>query len=252
MPSKLVEEINPRTYNPNVYFTSLNGTKGRQGVSKNIKSTTISSRNSKRVNYSLADMEAKLYTSNADEVTEDSTNHRDKKNSSNQSLPDKFSPADIIQSRKRFMELDTENKNDQYEVPGLLSTIFNINRDKIDSSGSNTRGKNKFDVPKNLKLSYKSTKPPATQKKPSHRLTALKRILSSKRTLQSYVEALDNVNRHIIFSNVYNKKYFKVLPFITICSICGGTDDLSGCINCGEKICSVSCFKLHNDTRCTM
>lgn len=246
----LVEEINWKSYNPNVYFTSLEGPSARSNrVNKNKNASISSSRSTKRINYSLADLEAKLYTtSNSNENgSENDTS------SSGHTISDKYSQSQIIQSKKRFMELDTENVNEQSEVPSLLSTLTGINRDKIESSSGtgSGRSKNKFDIPKNLDLSYNSTKLPAQKRKNTNRIVAVKKILSSKRSLQSFVETLDNVNKHVIFNNVYNKKFFKVLPFITICSVCGGTEGISGCVSCGEKICSVNCFKLHNETRCT-
>lgn len=152
-----------------------------------------------------------------------------------------------------------ENQKDILEVPSLLSAMTGINRNKIDASNSlnaegdtssSVRHKNKIEVPRTISLSYRSTKPPVPKRKNTNRIVALKKTLSSKRTLQSYLDTLDQVNRSIIYHNVSNKKFFKVLPVITICSVCGGYDSISSCVHCGSKICSLKCFNLHNETRC--
>ncbi|EDO14865.1 hypothetical protein Kpol_363p5 [Vanderwaltozyma polyspora DSM 70294] len=247
----LVEEINWRTYNPNVYFTSIDGPSTRSNRVSKKTANASASRSTKRVNYSLADLEARLYTaSNENEDGKDN----DQTSSNSGMLAEKYTEAQIIQSKKRFMELDTENFSEQSEVPGLLSSLTGISKDNIESSsggGSNIRHKNKFDIPKNLDLSYRSTKPTSTKRKNTNRIVALKKILTSRRTFQSYADTLDKVNKQIIFNNVYNKKFLKVLPLIIICSVCGGTNGISGCVSCGDKLCSVGCFKLHNDTRCS-
>ncbi|CCE89707.1 Vps71p TDEL_0A03750 [Torulaspora delbrueckii] len=241
----LVEEINKKTYDPSVYYTSLDSQTSSHARSKVSKSLG-SSRSSKRVNYSLADLENKLYTQKQD-AADDSNQSRDS------TILDKFTQQEIIQSKKRYMELDTENQKELVDVPSLLSAITGINRNKIDTGNSNpssVRQKNKIEIPKTIHLSYRSTKPPVPKRKNTNRVVALKKTLSSRRPLQSYLETLDQVNKSIIYHNVANKKYFKVLPVITICSVCGGYDSISSCVQCGNKICSLRCFNLHNETRC--
>ncbi|AQZ16713.1 VPS71 (YML041C) [Zygosaccharomyces parabailii] len=244
-----VEEINKKTYNPNVYYTSLDpqSSSYRNKITKNNKlsSSLSTSRSTKRVNYSLADLEHKLYTQRQDGDENEET-------SNNPSVLDKFTQQEIIKSKKRHMELDTENQCDLTDVPAMLSSITGIKRDKIESSGGagTTRTKNKFEMPKNIQLSYRSTKPPVPKKKNTNRIVALKKTLSSRRPLQSYLDTLDQVNKSIIYHNVTNKKFFKVLPVITVCSVCGGYSSISSCVQCGSKICSLRCFNLHNETRC--
>ena len=65
----LVEEIDKKTYNPDIYFTSLDPQARRYTSKKINKQGTIStSRPVKRINYSLADLEARLYTSRSREM----------------------------------------------------------------------------------------------------------------------------------------------------------------------------------------
>ncbi|KAL3230253.1 Vacuolar protein sorting-associated protein 71 [Nakaseomyces bracarensis] len=264
-----VQEINPKTYNPNIYYSALDAEqqrKSQNAISKNKKNAKklSSSRSAKRINYSLADLEAKLYTSQ-------NRNGEDIDKSQTEKI-NKFTETELIRSKRRFMELDTENIKDISDVPMLLSTTSGITRDRIDNvttalsstadgngaSGSSTsaRGSSniRFEIPSSVYMSYKSTKLPKSQdqrKKSSTRTIALRKTMSSKRKLHTYLDTLDQVSKSVIFHNVYNKKYFKVLPLITICSICGGYDSLSNCVACGDKICSVNCFKVHNETRCT-
>lgn len=244
----LVEEINKKTYDPNVYYTSLDSRNASHARSKVNKSSSAY-RSTKRVNYSLADLENKLYAQRQD--TEDTSD------TSETPIQDRYTQQQIIQSKKRYMELDTENQKDLVDVPSLLSAITGINRNRIDSAsntagngGSSIRHKNKIEIPKNIHLTYRSTKPPVPKRKNTNRIVALKKTLSSRRSLQSYLDTLDQVNKSIIYHNVINKKFFKVLPVITICSVCGGYDSISSCVQCGSKICSLRCFNLHNETRC--
>ncbi|CEP62871.1 Vps71p LALA0_S06e05776g [Lachancea lanzarotensis] len=254
-----VEEINLKSHDPNVYFTSVNAA-GPSGRNRITKTTTASGvRNNKRVNYSLSDLEAKIYAQKNGKDTESlSSNFITTTNSA----LERYTPQELLKSRRRLMELDTENVQDIRDVPFVMSSITGISKDRIDSSNGadsgggsssnvNRSSRNKFELPKNLELLYKSTKPPVVKKKNTNRVVALKKTLASRRPLTSYVDALDQVNRSIIFHNVYNKKFFKVLPVITTCSICGGYNSISSCVNCGNKICSLRCFNLHNDTRCT-
>ncbi|CCC70117.1 hypothetical protein NCAS_0E00470 [Naumovozyma castellii] len=260
MVNSLVEEIDKRTYNPNVYFTSADPqhrTYRPNKVIKNGQTITTNSRSVKRINYSLADMEAKLYNQRPTDVdfgssTSDSNNKM--------MLMDKFTQQEIIQSKRRFMELDTENIKDLNEIPNLLSSLTGLNKDKIDSNSvavSNTgadsssrSNRHRFEIPKTIHLSYRCTRPPRPKRKNTNRIVALKKTLVTKRTLHTYFDTLDSVTRSIVLNNVYNKRYFKVLPLITICSICGGYDSISSCVRCSNKICSLRCYKLHNETRC--
>lgn len=259
MVRNLVEEIDKKRYNPNVYYTSLDPSarsfRSKNKIGKNITNSQF--RSVKRVNYSLADMEAKLYMKKEDE------NHNDDNleyKASAKEAMSKFTPQQIIQSKRRFMELDTENAQDLVEIPTLLSAISGMNKDKIDSntttiSHSNQdsvsrSNRNKIEIPNNILVSYRSTKPPKPKKKNTNRIIALKKVLLSKRSLHTYFDTMNQIERKCILQNVYNKKYFKVLPLITICSICGGCDSLTGCVNCHDKICSLRCFNIHNETRC--
>lgn len=272
MTSNLVEEIDKKTYNPNIYYTSLDpqsrSYRSKNKISKNVSSSQF--RSVKRVNYSLADMEAKLYqqqemlqqpqkgdSKGSDNFT--SIENSVFKTSTKVALQ-KFTPEQILQSKRRFMELDTENLQDLTEIPTLLSAITGINKDKVDSNTTtisrfsgdmNSRSNRyKIEIPNSVYVSYRSTKPPKTKKKTTNRQTALKKILTIKRPLHFYIEAMNQSDRSVILQNVYNKKYFKVLPLMIICSICGGFDSISGCVKCGDKICSLNCFNIHNETRC--
>lgn len=251
----LVEEINKKTYDPNVYYTSADPAATSRPRNRISKSNT-STRSTKRVNYSLADLENRLFNQQRESNEESSTSTVSESNSN---MLDRFTQKEIIQSKRRSLELDMENQKDILEVPSLLSAMTGINRNKIDASNSlnaegdtssSVRHKNKIEVPRTISLSYRSTKPPVPKRKNTNRIVALKKTLSSKRTLQSYLDTLDQVNRSIIYHNVSNKKFFKVLPVITICSVCGGYDSISSCVHCGSKICSLKCFNLHNETRC--
>lgn len=257
MARQLVEEIDKRTYNPNIYYTSADPhTRSfRNKVKKNSDSSTF--RSVKRVNYSLADLEAKLYTQQ-----DNSNSQKDSSISRNatQYVRDRFSQQQIMQSKRRFMELNTENLSDLSEIPTLLSSSTGIPRDKINSdtttvsqgsSDSSSRSsRNKFEIPKSILLSYKSTKPVKPKKKSTNRIVSLRKILASKRPLHTYLDTLSQVDKSVILHNIYNKKYFKVLPLITVCSICGGYDSISSCVKCGDKICSLKCYNLHNEARC--
>ncbi|CAL9729657.1 vacuolar protein sorting-associated protein 71 [Monosporozyma unispora] len=261
MSPRLVEEIDKRTYNPNIYYTSLDPQTRSYRAKKKVSKTTPSSqfRSVKRVNYSLADMEAKLYqqqSNNNTTATDESTVF---KTSTKEALQ-KFTPQQILQSKRRFMELDTENVQDLSEIPTLLSSITGMNKDKVDSNTTtishfngdlNLRSNRyKVDIPNSVLVSYRSTKPPKPKKKNTNRQVALKKILTVRRPFHVYVDSMNQADRSMILQNVYNKKYFKVLPLMTICSICGGFDSISGCVKCGDKICSLNCFNLHNETRC--
>lgn len=272
MTSNLVEEIDKKTYNPNIYYTSLDpqsrSYRSKNKISKNVSSSQF--RSVKRVNYSLADMEAKLYQQQEmlqqpqkgdSKGSDNSTSIENSvfKTSTKVALQ-KFTPEQILQSKRRFMELDTENLQDLTEIPTLLSAITGINKDKVDSNTTtisrfsgdmNSRSNRyKIEIPNSVYVSYRSTKPPKTKKKTTNRQTALKKILTRKRPLHFYIEAMNQSDRSVILQNVYNKKYFKVLPLMIICSICGGFDSISGCVKCGDKICSLNCFNIHNETRC--
>lgn len=262
MGSNLVEEIDRKTYNPDVYYTSLDPQSRSYRAKKKIsKAPSSQFRSVKRVNYSLADMEAKLYQ----QQNADNNNGKNMEESlvfktSTKEALQKFTPQEILQSKRRFMELDTENIQDLSTIPTLLSAITGMNKDKVDSNtttishfnkDSNGRANRyKVEIPNSILVSYKSTKPPKPKRKNTNRVVALKKILSVKRPYHVYVESMNQVDRSVILQNVYNKKYFKVLPLMTICSICGGVDSISGCVKCGEKICSLNCFTVHNETRC--
>lgn len=272
MPSHLIEEIDKKTYNPNVYYTSLDpqsrSYRPKNKVSKNVTSSQF--RSVKRVNYSLADMEAKLYQQHKQQHISQDGNPKDANSSmsmensvlktSTKEALQKFTPEQILQSKRRFMELDTENVQDLTEIPALLSAISGVNKDKVDSNtttishlkdNTNVRSnKYKIDIPKSIHVSYRSTKPPKTKKKTTNRQAALKKILTIKRPLHFYIESMNQSDKSVILHNVYNKRYFKVLPLMIICSICGGFDSISGCVKCGDKICSLNCFNIHKETRC--
>ncbi|CCH58475.1 hypothetical protein TBLA_0A06830 [Henningerozyma blattae CBS 6284] len=263
-----VEEINLKTYDPNVYFTSQLETTRR--VSKQNSSNVSTSRSIKRVNYSLADLENKLYQTN--ETTQASTGDNtynkniitsDDPTTDSSLYMGRYNQNEVIISNYRCMQLDLENTNNQGDLPSLLSSITNTPRDQIESitnsisNNTNTLKRNNItiDIPKNIQLSYKSTKPikptHAKQKRNSNRHIALKKVLNAKRSLYSYVEGLDMINKKIIFMNTYNKRYFKLLYNLNICSICGNYKNISSCVSCGDKICSLNCFNTHNETRCS-
>ncbi|SMN17826.1 similar to Saccharomyces cerevisiae YML041C VPS71 Nucleosome-binding component of the SWR1 complex, which exchanges histone variant H2AZ (Htz1p) for chromatin-bound histone H2A [Maudiozyma saulgeensis] len=259
MARQLVEEIDKRTYDPNIYYTSADPhTRSFRGKKQKNSSNSSTFRSVKRVNYSLADLEAKLYMSQ-DNAKSQQDNHIAK--GATKYVRDRFSQQQIMQSKRRFMELNTENLGDLSEIPTLLSSSTGINRDKINSdtttvsqgsSDSSSRSsRNKFEIPKSILLSYKSTKPLKPKKKSTNRIVALRKVLVSKRPLHTYFDMLSHVDKSVILHNVYNKKYFKVLPLITVCSICGGYDSISSCVKCGDKVCSLKCYNLHNEARCT-
>lgn len=256
MSNQLVEEIDKRTYDPNVYYTSADPQTRSFRVKKKNNSAQSNFRSVKRVNYSLSDLEAKLYTQ------QDSSQSQQElgiNKGSTKYVLDRFSQQEIMQSKRRFMELNTENLNDLSEIPSLMSSLTGVNRDKINSdtttvsqtsSDSTSRARNKFEIPKGLQLSYRSTKKPKPAKKNTNRIVALKKILISKRQLHTYLDTLSQIDRSVILHNVYNKKYFKVLPLITTCSICGGYNSISSCVKCSDKICSLKCYRMHNEARC--
>lgn len=251
-----VEEINPNTYNPNIYYSSLDPSlRSSSRVNKKTNVATTS-RSIKRVNYSLADLEAKLYQQESQPDQQSTTGTIDNSKKSGGVYLDKFSQQELIQSNRRFMELDCENTSSQFEIPLLMSSITGIPRDKIESASTSHARKEtssfKMEIPKNIQLMYNSTKPAQQKRKNTNRLVALKRVLAAKRPLHSYVETLDLIDKSIIYRNVYNRKYFKVLPNVIICSMCGGVEGLAGCVKCGEKVCSISCSTLHNETRCAL
>ena len=117
----LVEEIDKKTYNPDIYFTSLDPQARRYTSKKINKQGTIStSRPVKRINYSLADLEARLYTSRS-EGDGNSISRQDDRNSKNShSFEERYTQQEILQSDRRFMELNTENFSDLPNVPTLL------------------------------------------------------------------------------------------------------------------------------------
>lgn len=256
MSMNLVEEINRKTYKPGSYFSSIHLDKpgSKSGCSK------LFGKPNKRVNYSLADLEAKTYAQNRENLGESETSN----DSTNINSFERYSQQELIKSDKRFMELDTENYSDIKNVSFLMSSITGINKDRIDqtntaistgdsdSSSIMNRSRNKYELPKNIELMYRSNKPPALKRKSTNKVIALKKTLSSKRPLTSYLDTLDQVSQSIIFNNVYNKKFSKVLPVITVCSICGGYDSISSCVQCHDKVCSLRCFNLHNETRCSV
>lgn len=261
---KFVEEINWRTYNPDVYFTSVNAAAPSSSKNRITKTTTSSgSRNNRRVNYSLADLEAKMYGQKSGK--EEDPNTATTSMTTTNSVLDRYTQQELLKSNKRFMELDTENFQDVKDVSHLMSSVTGINKDRIDATSTgaassaatvatsnvNRSNRNKFELPKNVHMMYRSTKPPIPKRKNTNRIVALKKVLSSRRPLTSYLDTLGQMNRSIIYNNVYNKNFFKVLPVITICSICGGYKGISSCVQCGNKICSLRCFNLHNETRCT-
>ncbi|AET40211.1 Vps71p Ecym_5462 [Eremothecium cymbalariae DBVPG len=254
-----VEEINPRTYNPHLYFSSLNSLTPsyRNRISKS--SSSNSHRSNKRVNYSLADLENKIYNQN-----KQSDSNISAENDRSSGGLDRYSQHELLKSNKRFMELDTENFAEIRDVSYLMSIITGINKDRIDQANTEistgsvlpqnasvNRARNKFELPKNIQLMYHCTKPPVPKRKNTNRIVALKKTLSSRRPLSSYLDTLDQVNKSIIYNNVYNKKISKVLPVITVCSICGGYKSISSCVKCMNKLCSLRCYNLHNETRCS-
>ncbi|AMD22507.1 HHL263Wp [Eremothecium sinecaudum] len=252
-----VEEINWRTYQPNVYFSSVNALSATRSRIGKQSASNSSNRSSKRINYSLTDLENKIYNQN-----ESNGNGNSDKNHLAGGL-DRYSQAELLKSNKRFMELDTENFSEIRGVPHLMSVITGVHKDRIDEassgiSGSSAAGqtssvnrRTKFELPKNMQHMYRCTRPPVPKRKNTNRIIALKKTLSSRRQLSSYLDALDNLNRSIIYNNVYNKKFLKVLPVITVCSICGGYKGISSCVRCKDKICSLKCYTLHNETRCS-
>ncbi|KAL6940726.1 hypothetical protein ACO0QE_004639 [Hanseniaspora vineae] len=268
-----IEEIDRKTYNPNVYFSSADNFRVNKRAFK--KTEGGSRLGKKKINYSLADMETQIYqrsqAGHETGGTEDGVGTSGASVSANNGnlggkVSSQVSERQMLQSEKRFFELDTENTSDLKYVPQLLSSLTGINKDKlIDSSASlsQQRVSKRFEMPKNIKLLYKCTKPPDNLLKKSkvhnnrsvntnkNKTTLMKKILSSKRSLSSYIEGLDRLNFKIIFKNVYNKRFFKVLRLMNICSNCGNSSNLSQCIKCHGKICnSVNCYILHGETRC--
>lgn len=268
-----IEEIDRKSYNSNVYFSSADSFK----VSKRAfnKSAGSSRLGKKKINYSLADMETQIYQrSQAENETGESedgasinkTNVAGNRGNAGGKLTNQASERQMLQSEKRFFELDTENASDFKYVPQLLSSLTGINKDKLMDSSvslSQQRVSKRFEMPKNIKLLYKCTMPPTDllRKSKIHsnrsentnksKATLIKKILSSKRSLSSYIEGLDRLNFKIIFKNVYNKRFFKVLRLMNICSNCGNSSNLSQCKKCHGKICnSVNCYILHSETRC--
>ncbi|KAH3900317.1 related to Vacuolar protein sorting-associated protein 71 [Saccharomycodes ludwigii] len=309
----MIEEINKKTYDPNLYFSSLESSNyGRVSKrhSNDKNNEQKNSRQAKRINYSLAGMEAQIYNKRNNETDNDS--YDDVENQATEAKNNSYNLQNVLSSNRRFLELDTENYSDIKYVPQLLSALTGLSRDQIDNktsltlgngrdgttihnsnftilnSNSNERGgiseskrliAKKYDIPKNLHLLYNCTKPSTlflTNTTKSDTLSvnvdnnrkkrkntrgpginnsksspSLKRILISKRTLYSYLDGLDRLNFKIICSNVYNKKYFKVLSLMHICSICGDNNNLSQCKLCQTKICSkLKCYELHMETRC--
>lgn len=257
----LVEEINRKTYNPTIYYTSINAARTFPHHSRVFKSASSSgsNRSNKRINYSLANLKNRLYNQNKTGTSESS----DDETKQNDSSFDSYSQLRLFKSNKRFMELNTENPQDLCDVPHLVSILTGICSDRVDLPNTATkpgamsgrvsvnRARNKLELPKNIQLMFRCTRPPIPKRKNTNRIIALKKTLSSRRPLSSYLDALDDLNRNIIYSNVYNKKFTKVLPVITVCSICGGYKSISSCVRCADKICSLRCFNLHNETRCS-
>ncbi|AAS50489.1 AAR123Cp [Eremothecium gossypii ATCC 10895] len=254
-----VEEINLKTYDPDVYFTSIHArtSSARNRIPKSLSTGSETNRPNRRVNYSLADLENRIYNQRGSSQGADDTDKADSYSA------ERYTQAELLKSNKRFMELDTENFGDARDVPYLMSALTGINKDRIDQAAtgisggavptqsSSNRARNKFELPKNMQMMYRCTRPPIPKRKNTNRIVALKKTLSSRRPLSSYLDALDHVNRSIIYNNVYNKKFTKVLPVVTVCSICGGYRSLSSCVKCMDKICSLKCYTLHNETRCS-
>ena len=268
MPNQLVEEIDKKTYNPNLYYTSADPqTRSYRTKPKNHNANIHSQfRSVKRVNYSLADLEARLYSRPDESQQQKNTvSEHDSivEGGTTKGYLDRFTQQQIIQSKRRFMELNTENYGDLSDLPTLLSSLTGMNEGKIElnstslsrgaveASGSSRSSRVKFEIPRDVSELYDSTKPRKMQRKSTGRAAAVKKILSSKRQLHTYLDTLSEVDRSVILRNVYNKKYFRVLPLITVCSICGACRSISSCIRCGDKICSLKCYRIHNDTRCT-
>lgn len=264
----LVEEIDKRTYDPLIYRTSIHGEgrSNRRQDHRNKNGVGGARSQARRINYSLADMEARLYTQQLSEGDGAVLQSNGNGVVDTGMFENRFTEQEWLQSARRCLELDTENIGQWSESSVLLSGITGVPRDRIESmtasmakstshpgltGGPGGSSHARFEVPPSVGLSYKSTKPPPKKRKNTNRIISLKKVLSSRRSLSAYLDTLDQINRSVILRNVYNKKFFKVLPLITVCSICGGYESLSSCVNCQDKICSLKCYNVHNETRCT-
>jgi len=217
----LVEEITNK-YDRDSYFTSSINLPSRS-KNKLTNSQDNNNRSRKRLTpgtYNLSIIESNLHgTALNEEVLEEKN------------------------SIKRFDELDRENynENSKIELP-KTGLIFQYNKfeTNLNNNNNNNLSKNK----KNNGIS-KSKQGNSSQ---------IKKILSSRKQLNNYFDE-DDKNASILLNNIISKKkkfknYQFIVPNKKLCSICG--DNSSGsCVRCNQRICSVKCSTIHNETRCT-
>lgn len=135
-------------------------------------------------------------------------------------------------SNKRLLEIDTENFNENSRID-LPKTGIDFQYQKSRTLVSLSSKTNNSDI--KIKQSY---------------LTSVRKILSSRRTYNNYMDEMNEKFHSILYGLISKRTRNFIVPNKKLCSICGDSSPGS-CVKCGSRICSVKCSTIHNETRCT-
>ena len=169
-----IQEINPKTFNKDSYYTS-----------------TLNEGNNKRFKRTINNYYAETSNSKVDkELIKDIT---------------------TVKYNKRFLNLCDENNGNFRYISNYINSSMKVNKEIATAASDDTNGNSKqqqsssgkFDLPNNIKLLYKCTKPPEkllpnkkiwNNKSENYRkvrLNSIKKIMTSKRNVIPYIENLD-------------------------------------------------------------
>ncbi|ODV62209.1 Vps71p ASCRUDRAFT_69033 [Ascoidea rubescens DSM 1968] len=241
-----VEEIS-RGSDPNIYFSSSINLKYTSSHRYKKFSTSNSRKRFKPGAYNLQNLQLQNENENEKILSGIDNNNENKNEEVNYNEFENL--IEERQSNKRLQELNKENYNEssfKLELPksGLNISFKNFNK----SSYPN------FDL-----MSYSNQVKNQDQyqtKKVRQGLTAnTRKILSSRKTLSNYIDEEDSPEiKKLLFdeknSSIYPKRNFYNLPGKKLCSICGSSA-MTKCVKCNSRYCSVKCYDVHNETRCS-
>ncbi|XBW36581.1 hypothetical protein QEN19_002156 [Hanseniaspora menglaensis] len=181
-----IQEINPKTFNKDSYYTS-----------------TLNEGNNRRFKKSINNYYTEPSNSNLDQAI--------------------INEIAAVKYNKKFLNICEENSNNSRYISNYLTSAMKINKETFaaasdpSSSSNKQESSSKFDIPNNLKLLYKCTKPPEkllpnkqiwenkSMNYQKVRLNSIKKVLNSKRNLIPYIENLDDVSYKWIYKKNVDK-----------------------------------------------
>lgn len=180
-----IQEINPKTFNKDSYYTS-----------------TLNEGNNKRFKRAIDNYYTEPSDRNVDEHL--------------------IKEIETVKYYKRFLTMSDENSNNSRYVSSYITSVMKVNKEAIAATNdpstiNKPQSSGKFELPNNIKLLYKSTKPPErmlpnksiwTNKSENYRkvrMNNIKKVMTSKRNLIPYIENLDEKDHKSIFKNNFDR-----------------------------------------------